>query len=77
MKGKTQSFARILDGETCLLVLKDLRGVGGGLWLTEGTQILRAELRESTPLREVSILAQHWIHSEPVGYSNGAPKAKG
>ena len=57
MKGKTQSFARILDGETCLLVLKDLRGVGGGLWLTEGTQILRAELRESTPLREVSILA--------------------
>ena len=57
MKGKTQSFARILDVETCLLVLKDLRGVGGGLWLTEGTQILRAELRESTPLREVSILA--------------------
>ena len=42
MKGKTQSFARILDGETCLLVLKDLWGVGGGLWLPVGTQILRA-----------------------------------
>ena len=57
MKGKTQSFSRILDGETCLLVLKDLRGVGGGLWLTEATQILRAELSESTHLREISILA--------------------
>ena len=75
MKGKTQSFSRILDGETCLLVLKDLRGVRGGLCC--GTQILRAELWESTPLSEVSILAQHWLHSEPVGYSNGATKAKG
>ena len=77
MKSKTQTFARILHGVTCLPVLKDLRGVGGGLWLTVGTQILRAELWESTHLREVSILAQHWLHSEPVGYSNGAPKAKG
>ena len=57
MKGKTQSFARILDGETCVLVLKDLWRVGGGLWLTVGTQILRAELSESTHLCEVSILA--------------------
>ena len=57
MKGKTQSFARILDGETCVLVLKDLWRVGGGLWLTVGTQILRAELSESTHLWEVSILA--------------------
>ena len=77
MKGKTQSFARILDVETCLLVLKDLWRVGGGLWLTVGKQILRAELWENTHLREVSILAQHWIYSEPVGYSNEAPKAKG
>ena len=44
MKSKTQLFARILDGVTCLLVLKDLRGVGGGLWLTVETQILRAKL---------------------------------
>jgi len=77
MKGKTQSFSRILDGGTCLLILKDLWGVGGGLWLSVGTQILRAELSESTHLREISILAWHWLHSEPVGYSNGAPKAKG
>ena len=76
MKVKTQLFARILDGETCLLVLKDLWGVGGGLWLTVGIQILRAELWDNTHLHEVSILAQHWLHSEPVGYSNGAPKAK-
>ena len=44
MKSKTQLFARILDGVTCLLVLKDLQGVGGGLWLTVETQILRAKL---------------------------------
>ena len=42
MKGKTQSFSTILDGETCLLVLKDLWGLWGVLWLTVGTQILRA-----------------------------------
>ena len=77
MKGKTQSFSRILDGGTCLLILKDLWGGGGGLWLSVGTQILRAELSESTHLHEVSILARHWIHSEPVGYSNEAAKAKG
>ena len=77
MKSKTQSFARTLDGVTCLLVLKDLWGVGGGLWLTVGSQILRAELWESTHQREVSILAWCWLHSEPLGYSNGAPKAKG
>ena len=77
MKSKTQTFARILHGVTCLPVLKDLRGVGGGLWLTVETQILRAKLWVSTRLREISILAQHWLHSEPVGLSNGPPKAKG
>ena len=44
MKSKTQLFGRILDGVICLLVLKDLQGLGDELWLTVETQILRAKL---------------------------------
>ena len=56
MKGNTQSFARILDGETCLLVLKDLWGVGGGLWLPVGTQILRANYERAL----ICVMSTFW-----------------
>ena len=75
MKGKTQSFSTILDGETCLLVLKGLRGVRGGLCCGD-TDPEGRTMREHSSVWGLH-LGLTLAPLRTLGYSNGAPKAKG